>query len=192
MRIISGKARGLRIQPPSGKGVRPTADRVKESLFSMLGPVVDLTVIDLFAGTGALGLEALSRGAREVVFIENNRRHMRLLQANLARLRKSLGDESGRADVICMSAQRVPSALARLQHAVDIVLADPPYRPAPGAFGAQDLLCSEAFSSWAGDALLVLEHASDFTWPPASRWRMLKHRTYGNTTLTFCRNSSEY
>ena len=84
MRVISGKYRGRRLHAPEGKRVRPTTDRVKEALFSVIQFAVPGTqVLDLFAGSGALGIEALSRGAESCVFVENNRRHIDCLKLNL-------------------------------------------------------------------------------------------------------------
>ena len=91
MRIISGHARRIQLQTPAGRDLRPTSDRVKETLFAMLEPLAELRVLDLFAGTGALGLEALSRGAADVVFVEHNSRHVRLIEENLAAVRKAFG-----------------------------------------------------------------------------------------------------
>ena len=86
MRIIAGTHRGRRIVAPTGEATRPTGDRVREALFSMLGPIDDASVLDLFAGSGALGLEALSRGARRCVFADTDAGACRAIKANLATL----------------------------------------------------------------------------------------------------------
>lgn len=120
MRIIAGEWRGRTIEAPAGRDTRPTSDRAREGLFSMLqsrlGSFEGLAVADLFAGTGALGLEALSRGAAHCTFVEKDRAALETLRRNIARL----GAE-GRSDV---RAQSVEHASIR---PVDLILADPPY-----------------------------------------------------------------
>src|SRR3954447_9829083 len=87
MRIIAGERKGHRIAAPKGETTRPTGDRVREAAFNLIGPVDDAAVLDLFAGSGAMGLEALSRGARRCVFVESDRAACRVIEANLAKLR---------------------------------------------------------------------------------------------------------
>ncbi|MEO6247297.1 MAG: 16S rRNA (guanine(966)-N(2))-methyltransferase RsmD [Sphingomicrobium sp.] len=123
MRIIAGEWRGRTIAAPVGDATRPTADRTRETLFSMLvsrlGSFEDLRVADLFAGSGALGLEALSRGAAHVTFIENDMVAVKVIQANLAKL-----GAADRAEVRLTSALKLPPAAP-----FDLILADPPYSP---------------------------------------------------------------
>ena len=123
MRIIAGEWRGRPLVAPPGDTTRPTADRTRETLFSMLvsrlGSFDGLRVADLFAGSGALGLEALSRGAAHVTFIENDMAAVKAIQANLAKF-----GATARADVRLASALKLPPALA-----YDLILADPPYSP---------------------------------------------------------------
>ena len=121
MRIIAGEWRGRPIVAPPGDTTRPTADRTRETLFSMLvsrlGSFEDLRVADLFAGSGALGLEALSRGAAHVTFIENDNEAVRAIQANVARL-----GATARAEIKLASALKLPPTSAPF----DVILADPP------------------------------------------------------------------
>jgi 16S rRNA (guanine966-N2)-methyltransferase len=123
VRIIAGEWRGRTIIAPPGEATRPTADRTRETLFSMLvsrlGSLEGLRVADLFAGSGALGLEALSRGAAHVTFIENDNAAVKAIQANVARL-----GAGARADVRLASALKLPPLPA-----FDLVFADPPYSP---------------------------------------------------------------
>ncbi len=190
MRIISGIAGGLRLTAPRGQAIRPTTDRVKESLFATLGDIQDYCVVDLFAGSGALGLEALSRGAARVFFVEQDRRHARLVEENLGKVLKAFGEgalpETG---VIQGSASQVPRVLSRLSGRIDLILADPPYASAPGGYGPAELLEDPGLADWAGQALLVLEHASDRPLPfhPLSTWKPIRQRRYGSTTLSYCR-----
>ena len=124
MRIIAGSQKGARIFAPKGKDTRPTADRVREAAFNLLGPgaAEDADVLDLFAGSGAMGLEALSRGAAHVTFVENDREACRTIVRNLDKL----GLE--RATVLCQDALTALRAEARAGTRYDLVLLDPPYR----------------------------------------------------------------
>ena len=117
MRIIAGSRRGHRIAAPTGRDTRPTSDRVRENAFNLIGPVDDADVLDLFAGSGALGLEALSRGAASATFVESDRDACRTINANLDKLKL-------RGTVLC---QEVTRALARQRRSYDLVLCDPPY-----------------------------------------------------------------
>lgn len=166
MRIVAGSARGRRIEAPAGTDVRPTTDRVREALFNALGSmgVVDgATVVDLFAGTGALGLEALSRGAAHVTFVDSDRRAVALVHRNLS----ALGFVD-RATVVAAD------ALAHLRGAspVDLALCDPPY----------------AFDRW--DDLFGLVRAgvvvveSDREVEPPAGWRLARSKRYGSTFVT--------
>src|SRR5439155_19972823 len=99
MRIIAGTHRGHRIAAPKGRDTRPTSDRVRENAFNLIGPVDGARVLDLFAGSGAMGLEALSRGAASAIFVESDREACRVINANLDKLRL-------RATVLCQDAVR--------------------------------------------------------------------------------------
>lgn len=125
MRVIAGTARGRRLDAPRGQLVRPTADRVKEALFSILGSRVDLegaTVLDVFAGSGALGIEALSRGAAAVTFVEQEPAARRVLDANLTRC-----GMTGQGRILAQSATAALAGLAEDGIRFDGVLMDPPY-----------------------------------------------------------------
>jgi 16S rRNA (guanine966-N2)-methyltransferase len=139
VRIIAGEWRGRPIEAPAGKAVRPTSDRAREGLFSMLasriGSFEGLEVADLFAGTGALGLEALSRGAAHCTFIEKDRDALDILKANVHRL-----GAGARADVRAQTAERAPPPA----RPCDLILIDPPY----GAGLAQAALDRIAQGGW--------------------------------------------
>jgi 16S rRNA (guanine966-N2)-methyltransferase len=117
VRIIAGTHRGQRIEAPPGSGTRPTSDRVRENVFNILGSVEDGTVLDLYAGSGAMGLEALSRGAAQAVFVERDADAVRAIERNLDRLKL-------RATVLRQDALAVLAADARKY---DLVFVDPPY-----------------------------------------------------------------
>jgi 16S rRNA (guanine966-N2)-methyltransferase len=117
VRIIAGSHRGQAIAAPSGRGTRPTSDRVRENVFNILGPVDDAVVLDLYAGSGALGLEALSRGAVQAVFVERDAEAVRVIERNLDKLRL-------RGTVLRQDAVAV---LAAEKRKYDLVFLDPPY-----------------------------------------------------------------
>jgi 16S rRNA (guanine966-N2)-methyltransferase len=121
VRIVAGSRKGHRIASPKGASTRPTGDRVREAAFSLIGPVEDATVLDLFAGSGAMGLEAMSRGAARCVFVERDRGACRVIETNLDKLRLTGGVVVNR-DVV--AALREEQARGR-RH--DLVLVDPPY-----------------------------------------------------------------
>ena len=121
MRVVAGEFGGRRLAAPPARGTRPTADRVREALFSMLGDVSGLRVLDLFAGSGALGIEALSRGAASATFVESDPRAAAVIRENLAALGAE-GEVKRQDAVVFLAAQR---------GTFDLVLADPPYDSAP-------------------------------------------------------------
>ena len=135
MRIIAGQWRGRKLTAPKGDGTRPTADRARETLFSMLnsrlGSFEDLRVADLFAGSGALGLEALSRGAAHCLFVENDRHALDAIRANIDALdcRETTAIDSASA-----------TALRAAPQAFDLILVDPPYHTSAGEVALDRLL----------------------------------------------------
>ena len=193
MRIISGGAGGIRLRVPPGDAVRPTTDRVKESRFASLEPLVGLRVVDLFSGSGALGLEALSRGAAAVVLVEHDRRALACLRDNAERVCKAIGPGCGSLRIAHLSVAQAPRVLAEWAGQADLIFADPPYHPAPGAYGGAALLLDAAFGEWAGQARLVLEHAagSDLPWYPAGAWRPALRKRYGSLAVTLARRQSQ-
>lgn len=171
MRIIAGRWRGHRLKPLRGKGVRPTSDRVREAWMAALGADLEgAVVVDLFAGSGALGLEALSRGASHVTFVDLSRRALRVLRANLELLGAGTLTRVVRADALGYT--------KRMQREeVDLALADPPY----GRGLAGRLLDLYGQRPFAG--ALWVEHRSreELSGCPGLR---LHQRVYGDTTLT--------
>ncbi|HKJ76990.1 MAG TPA: 16S rRNA (guanine(966)-N(2))-methyltransferase RsmD [Gammaproteobacteria bacterium] len=169
LRIVGGRWRGRRLTFPDAGGVRPTADRIRETLFNWLQPVVPgARCLDLFAGSGGLGLEALSRGAAEVVFVERDRRLADQLRANL----ETLGAEGAR--VVQQDARTYLKGPCR---PFDLVFLDPPFRR-----GALDALCQElAAGGWlAPGARVYLEHEAEAGPPdlPAG-WELLRSKKAG-------------
>jgi len=180
MRVIAGTLRGRRIGAPSGLATRPTSDRVRESLFDLLGPLpAGSAALDLFAGSGALGIEALSRGAATATFVERDRAALRALRRNL----EALGLR-GRARVVAGDAA---SALALAPGPWDLILADPPY-----AEGAADRVVAAAARLLVPGGVLALEHAADDPAPdPPESLAVWKSRRYGRTRLTLYSRTPE-
>jgi 16S rRNA (guanine966-N2)-methyltransferase len=123
MRVIAGRLGGRRLKAPRGRVTRPTSDRVREALFAMLGEVEGASVLDLFAGTGALGIEALSRGAAQAVFVERDADAARVLKQNLT----ALGIEPTEAEVRRADVLRALQSARARQETYDLVFVDPPY-----------------------------------------------------------------
>ena len=189
MRIIGGKAGGMRLNAPVGAQVRPTEDRVKECLFSVLGDLSGLTVLDLFSGTGALGLEALSRGAGRVAMVERDAEQAESIRSNLASLMKLCPEAEERASVLvcdvgCLAAQLRNLNFPRAQ----LLLADPPYHPAENEYGGEKLLQDLSLHDClAPGCRLVLEHETGtlLPWSPFSRWKLNRQKACGLRTLSF-------
>jgi 16S rRNA (guanine966-N2)-methyltransferase len=176
MRIIAGTAGGIRLKVPR-KVTRPSTDRLREALFSILALRVDgARVLDLFAGSGALGLEALSRGASAATMVEEHGGACGVIGANLAAA--GLTAEVLRMDVF--------AALRRLGSEYDLVFADPPYALPGREDLARKLLESRSLPGvMAGGALLVLEVESERTPPEAGGWRLVDRRVYGSSAILF-------
>ncbi len=166
MRIISGTHRGHRIAAPKGRETRPTSDRVRENAFNLIGPVDGADVLDVFAGSGAMGLEALSRGARTCTFVENDRDACRTINANLDKLKL-------RAMVLCNDATR---ALAQERRTFDLILCDPPYDADASKLPFARLL--------ADDGVLVYESSSRAEAPAIAGLSERTSRKYGAARLT--------
>lgn len=191
MRIISGTARGLRLKSPRGAHVRPTADRVKESVFAVLGDLHQARVADICAGTGALGLEALSRGAAQVFFADSHPRSIRILEENLRHVLKAFPDPPTHAvQIVRADLRQLPQRFPNLKNRFHVILADPPYQPATYEAGAADLLINGSFREWAGSALLVLEHpaGAPLPWDDDSGWHCVRTQTFGATSVSYARN----
>ena len=173
MRIVAGQFRGRQLKSPSWDGLRPTSDRLRETLFNILGPSVrGATVLDGYAGTGAIGIEALSRGAAAVTFVERDPRAVTLIEANLAAL--------GATGVIMRAG--LADAVTRLGGQVfDLIILDPPYAhtAAPEALAAARALASNG-------TRVVVEHATRHA-PPAeqSGLRLMRTVKAGDSALSF-------
>ena len=189
MRVVGGRHRGRRLVAPPGEAVRPTSDRARQALFNILShgdfaaagsPIAGESALDAFAGTGALGIEALSRGAARAAFIETDRGALAALRRNLAAL-----DEEDAADIVAADATRPP----RAPYACTVAFLDPPYRS--GLAGPA--LAALADAGWlAPRALAVVELAAreDFAAPPG--FAMIDERVYGAARLVFLRRDGDH
>ncbi len=178
MRVIAGTLGGRRLKAPAGRVTRPTSDRVKEALFAMLGPLEGASVLDLFAGTGALGIEALSRGAGRAVFVERDARAIAVLKDNLA----ALGIGSPRAQTRRMDALAALRSARGREETYDLLFIDPPYAQA-GEAGAE---LSAALSPLLGPGARVVVE-SDRRAPlelPVGELEIETQRRYGDTVIT--------
>jgi 16S rRNA (guanine966-N2)-methyltransferase len=179
MRVIAGTAGGVRLAVPK-RGVRPTMDRVKAAIFSSLGDaIIGARVLDLFAGSGALGIEALSRGARSVLFVEKDRQSTEAIEKNLAKTQ--LEGRSRRQDVFDFL--RTSSRIAKFR----VIFADPPYeKTKTGKRFTEKLLTNEALPRLLdAGGTFVLEKHPDETLPETRLWRVVRQKTYGATEVLF-------
>lgn len=183
MRIVGGRLKGARLQVTPGTDIRPTADRVREAVFSMLESgrfdvsVRNALVLDVFAGSGAMGLEALSRGAERATFLELNPKAARTLKATLARLRVE-----DLADIITADATRPPPPPASAREGVEIAFLDPPYRKGlePATLEALGRL------GWLKpNALVLVEMEKGEVLTPPQGFRTLESRRWGRTEIHF-------
>lgn len=185
MRIIAGIAKGMTLAVPR-TGVRPTADRIREAIFSSLGErVPGARVLDVFAGTGAIGLEAASRGAGSVMFVENARTALECLEQNLDKFKRN-------REVTCAFSVARVAVEAEIRKLVaagetfSLVFADPPYGEA-----AQALLRDERLPRLlASDGLLVLESAKREALAVCQPWELVRESTYGDTQVSQLRRSA--
>lgn len=178
MRVISGSARGRTLKAVPGMGTRPTTDKVKEALFSMIGPYFDGgTVLDLFAGTGGLGIEALSRGMDKAVFVDLEYKSIEVVRSNL----KAAGLED-KAEVYKNDAERALKALAKRETAFDLVFLDPPYR-----LKHVDKLMEtmDSLKLLKPEATIVVEYDSSFEYPDSfGPFKEVRKAKYGEAAVS--------
>lgn len=184
-RIVAGEARGRRLSVPEGRDTRPTSDRVREALFASLeadlGHLAGRRFLDLYAGSGAVGIEALSRGAGSAVLVEANRRAVNVIRDNL----RTIGLPGGK--VVVGKVERLVAGPPPDSAAFDVVYVDPPYAMTDAAVAG--VLTELTAHGWlAPDAAIVVERSSrtaEFTWPPG--FVSDRMRKYGDTTLWYGR-----
>ncbi len=187
LKIISGLARGIMLDTPSDRSMRPTSGRAREALFSSLGDISGMSFADIFAGSGAIALEAASRGAEKATLLECNPQHVKLIENNAAKLRKA--GFNGSLEIIRRKVS-VGALLTLPRH--DIWFFDPPYAESARFFG--ELAANENFRALLGDSLMIWEmpDSSEDKAPfgniisSVSGFMECRKRTLGNVDFLFC------
>lgn len=175
MRISAGAGKGRKLKAPAGTHVRPTSDKVKQALFNILGDkVADALFLDLYAGAGGVGIEALSRGARRVFFVDDSRESLRVIKQNI--------EHAGLPEQAVVVASKAESFLTKSTDQFDVVFLDPPYRlelqPLLDALAASHLLKQ--------DGIVIAEHFKKQKSPEqAGRLSLYREARYGDTILAF-------
>ncbi|MFD0587877.1 16S rRNA (guanine(966)-N(2))-methyltransferase RsmD [Paenibacillus sp. GCM10027627] len=185
MRVIAGEARGRALKAVPGANTRPTTDKVKEAIFSMIGPYFDGGIaLDLFAGTGGLGLEAWSRGVERVIFVDRETISIDVIRHNV----KAVGAESA-AEIYRNDAGRALKALAKRGLAFSLVFLDPPYRMTDMDAVMEELADKGMLEN---DAKIVVEHDAAHTYPEhLPHFDQMKHAKYGDIAVTIYRYAKE-
>lgn len=179
MRIISGKARGKKLKPPESDHIRPTLDRVKENLYNMIGFAVrDAVVLDLFSGTGGIGIEALSRGAEKVYFVDNNKASYELTKYNV--INANLQEN---AVIICQEAENALIQFEKQGLKFDIIFLDPPYNKGIVQKILQQL---EKYNIMQDEGLVIVETDREEETPERlGKFFKQKEKSYSSTKITF-------
>ena len=184
MRIIGGSGRGRVIRSAKGRAMRPTAARVRETLFNLIGPdIAGCRFLDLCAGSGSVGIEALSRGAAEAVFVDSHATAVSLMRRNLA----DLGFDH-RATVLKRDACGALDHLGRKGVFFHVAFLDPPY---DSGVAAGCLRSRKWLDMMAPRSRIFVEHRSGSVWPPPPGWRIVDSRKFGETALTVFRGDSQ-
>lgn len=181
VRVVSGSAKGRPLKAVPGMGTRPTTDKVKEAIFSMIGPYFDGgTVLDLFAGTGGLAIEALSRGMERAVLVDMDPKSIETIRANLKATKLE-----GQAEVYRNDAVRALKALEKRGLVLDAVFLDPPYRMKNGD---ELMLLMQDKHMLRQGAVIVLEHESGYEYPAEfGSFTCIRHAVYGETAVSIYR-----
>ncbi|SHF30904.1 16S rRNA (guanine(966)-N(2))-methyltransferase RsmD [Desulforamulus putei DSM 12395] len=181
MRIIAGSARGRNLKSPRGMSTRPTADRVREALFNILSPLVPGSrFLDLFSGTGAVAIEALSRGAEKAVLVEKDRNTARIIYHNL-RLCGMLDN----AEILTMDVGKGIQVLGQRKETFDLIFIDPPYKKGFERPTMEKVLQQELLA--AGGILVVESDRADLPPDQVEGLKAYRRERYGDTALTFYR-----
>jgi len=179
MRIISGTSRGRKLVAPRDHSLRPTSDRVKESIFNILQNELEgKVVLDLFAGTGNLGIEALSRGAQKTIFVEKGRQALRLIERNL----NQFGLKE-RSEILPKDVNRAIGILKQKGESFDLILMDPPYQKGLIQKTLTKLNSDPIFHK---DSIVVIEHNRREPLPQIlNGWNLIRQRQIGDTVISF-------
>jgi 16S rRNA (guanine966-N2)-methyltransferase len=179
MRIISGRSKGRVLASPKGQAIRPTSDRVKESIFNILqNKLGGKVVLDLFAGTGNLGIEALSRGAKKAIFVEKERQALGLIQRNLTQF-----GLKERSEILPRDVRRAIGILRQRRECFDLILMDPPYER---GLIRKTLLELNSQQIYHKDSILVIEHTRrEPLLHILEGWNLIRQRRMGDTVISF-------
>jgi len=177
MRVIAGHAKGRRLFTPKTETIRPVLDQVKEAIFNILFDVTGLKVLDLFAGTGAMGIEALSRGSKEAVFVDSLKHAVQLIGKNL-----DTCGFAGKATVLEMSADRAINVLSRQEKKFDLIFVDPPYQK---RFVQKTLKTLAESSLFTPDTVIITEHHPKEMPGDIAGLSLTDSRKYGQTRVSF-------
>lgn len=185
LRIIGGKLKGKLIKVPHGNRIRPTSDKVRESLFNILDTdvITDSRFLDLFAGSGAVGIEALSRGAQFATFVESDIKHLRILRENLntCNLHKKV-------DVLSGDVYSIIESISFKARSYDVIFADPPYNNTNLDILLQKIIINVNITPY---GILAIEHSSkDFLPRTVNEFNKYRDYKYGDTTLSIYRKIS--
>jgi len=185
MRVIGGEARGRQVYLPKGTRIRPTSDSIKETLFNILCPLEDKTFLDLFAGSGNIGIEAMSRGAARVVFVEKSITMAKVIRKNV----ENLGFRQ-RCEILKMGAGRAIDDLASRQEKFDVLFADPPYNMGLISKILANLQDGKLF---AGRYTLIVQHSvrENLQEALAGRYILEDERRCGDTALSFLKRTAD-
>ena len=178
MRVIAGRARGQKLKSPEGLGTRPTTDRIKESLFNIIqNDLYDAAFLDLFAGTGAMGIEALSRGAQKAVFVEIEKKNIEIIHENLTSTKLMENAEVLHKDVLSTI-----KGLYERDMKFDIIFMDPPYNK---GYNIEVIHQITQYDILNDEGILIIERAAEDIIPKDISLKIFKERNYGSTTMTF-------
>ena len=185
MRIIGGEYRSRLIAMPKGVDIRPTQDKVRESVFNILGDMSGKIVLELFAGSGAFGIEAVSRGAKSVTFVDNNSRCIQTIRENL----ESLGVSESIYEIIRSHAFSVLPRLSKAEEKFDIIFLDPPYYK---GLAKKCLINIDSYDIVSPVGLVIIEHfKKDALDAELERLVFIDERRYGDTLITIFRKINE-
>jgi len=181
MRVVSGLARGHKLLSVPGDSIRPTSDKVKEALFSALNErVYNSSFLDLFAGSGAMGIEALSRGCDYAAFVEINKDHVDVIRQNINHVSKAI--PGANYDIFNFDAFEAINMLSKSVKKFDIIFIDPPYYKNEFAYIADKLFDSGIISE---NGIVVIEKAKDEPEPSSKNFNIIKSKIYGKTAVYF-------
>jgi 16S rRNA (guanine(966)-N(2))-methyltransferase RsmD len=185
MRIIGGEYKSRSIAMPRGVEMRPTQDKVREALFNILGDISGRKILELFAGSGAFGIEAISRGAGSVTFVDNNFRCIQTVKSNL----RSLGVADSRYNIVRADALKFPAKLALSREKYEIIFLDPPYYR---DMAKKCLINVDSYDIVAPVGLVIVEHfKKDALGEELERLVFVDERRYGDTVITILRRTDE-